>query len=539
MQAAKTSSFPIANTERGPETPAIIHEIARPRRVAISVRQVSKSYKLYARPIDRLYELLLREPRHAERHSLRDVSFDVQHGEVVGIIGANGAGKSTLLKIVASRLEATSGSVVLDGSVVAILELGTGFHPDFTGRQNVYLGGLCLGLTRKQIEAEIGNIIAFSELEDVIDTPFRTYSTGMQARLTFATAVAVNPDILIIDEALSVGDNRFQLKSFNKIRSFKEAGKTILLVTHSMSSVATFCDRAILLHKGEVVADGEPNWVTNVYHNLQFGDLAIDRALAQRPSRRGEPNGSVSVKQTEAASTASARAKIEPPSAGAVLTAAVATLTLDEQVSNVGAAKGGQPNDRSLARAEPPGFVIASPDVLPPSDVDIEEIDRGVSRGYRYGTRRALIAKIVILNQKGEGPVVQLLSGELYQFVMDCEVFDDFEELSVGFLVRDPRGEILFGIDSRGSPVAHLLKHVRSGQRWRVVLKVRNWLGNGSYFVTGAVADSLLEMQADCWFDAFEFQVIGTDNTHTYTRVNLQPEFKLFALEPKRRDGEL
>jgi ABC-type polysaccharide/polyol phosphate transport system ATPase subunit len=277
---------PIGDTNFDPPMVSTAPDITRARPAAISVRNVSKTYKLYTRPIDRLYELVSGQPRHTERHSLRKVSFDVQHSEVVGIIGANGAGKSTLLRIIASRLEPTSGSVALDGSVVAILELGTGFHPDFTGRENVYLGGLCLGLTREQIRAEMENIIAFSELEDVIDTPFRTYSTGMQARLTFATAVAVNPDILIIDEALSVGDNRFQLKSFNKIRSFKEAGNTILLVTHSMSSVATFCDRAVLLHKGEVVADGEPNWVTNVYHNLQFGDLAIERALAQRPSAR-------------------------------------------------------------------------------------------------------------------------------------------------------------------------------------------------------------------------------------------------------------
>jgi len=502
---------------------------------------VSKTYKLYARPIDRLYELFSGQPRHTERHSLRDVSFEVQHGEVLGIIGANGAGKSTLLRIIASRLEPTSGSVAVDGSVVAILELGTGFHPDFTGRENVYLGGLCLGLTREQIRAEMDNIIAFSELEDVIDTPFRTYSTGMQARLTFATAVSVNPDILIIDEALSVGDNRFQLKSFNKIRSFKEAGNTILLVTHSMSSVATFCDRAVLLHKGEVVADGEPNWVTNVYHNLQFGDLAIERALAQRPSARSARNSTVVANADETASSAGTHraAIVEPDAGNAPEPRSAGTASASQPKCQARAI--GEPGDEQPIDPTPPeptSFVLASPDVLPPFDVDIEEIDRGVSRSYRYGTRRALIAKVVILDKKGQGPIVQLLSGEVYQFVMDCEVFEALDELFVGFLVRDPRGETLFGIDSRVSPPPdhHLLKHVQPGQRCRIVLKVRNWLGNGTYFVTGAVADSL-GTQADMWFDAFEFHVIGTENTHTYTRVNLQPEFKLFALDPKRADG--
>jgi len=518
--------------------PAASSGNTRARSVAISVRSVSKTYKLYARPVDRLYELLSGQPRHNERHSLQNVSFDVQHGEVVGIIGANGAGKSTLLRIIASRLEPTCGSIAVDGSVVAILELGTGFHPDFTGRENVYLGGLCLGLTREQIRAEIENIIAFSELEDVIDTPFRTYSTGMQARLTFATAVAVNPDILIIDEALSVGDNRFQLKSFNKIRNFKEVGKTILLVTHSMSSVATFCDRAVLLHKGEVVADGEPNWVTNVYHNLQFGDLAIERALAQRPSARSVHN-SVVANADETMLPGAHRAAIRETNAGKVPEPRFAGTTSAVQ-PKLQARAISEPHEQMIdpTTPEPSSFVLASPDVLPPFDVDIEEIDRGVARGYRYGTRRALIAKVVILDKKGQGPVVQLLSGEVYQFVMDCEVFEALDELFVGFLVRDPRGEILFGIDNRVSPPPdhQLLKHVQPGQRYRIVLRVRNWLGSGTYFVTGAVADGL-GTQADMWFDAFEFHVIGTENTHTYTRVNLQPEFKLFALDPKRADG--
>jgi lipopolysaccharide transport system ATP-binding protein len=535
MQRVNSYALPIASAEREVQMASTVREITPAARAAISVRRVTKRYKLYARPIDRLYELFWREPRHTERHSLRDVSFDVQHGEVVGIIGANGAGKSTLLKIVASRLEPTSGLVALDGSVVAILELGTGFHPDFTGRENVYLGGLCLGLTREQIQTEMENIIAFSELEDVIDTPFRTYSTGMQARLTFATAVAVDPDILIIDEALSVGDNRFQLKSFNKIRSFKDAGKTILLVTHSMSSVTTFCDRAILLHKGEVVADGEPNWVTNVYHNLQFGDLAIERALAQRPRDRSASTSAVFAKVDEAVQTASADWIIEDSDTGSEPGAQVAAASTgsDGQSDAIDEALDEQRID--ALPPEPSSFVLASPDVLPPFDVDTEEINRGVSRGYRYGTRRALIAKVIVLDKKGRGPVVQLLSGEAYQFVMDFEVFEPLEQLSVGFLVRDPRGEILFGIDSRVNPppAHHLLKAVRPGQRCRVVLKVRNWLGNGSYFLTGSVADSLSEAQADMWFDAFEFHVVGTENTHTYTRVNLQPEFKLFALDRK------
>ena len=248
---------------------------------AIHVDAVSKVYRHYAQPIDRLREFVTGRRLHVDRHSVSDLSFNIGQGEVVGIIGQNGAGKSTLLKMIAGRLEPSSGHVVVNGSVAAILELGSGFHPDLSGRENIRVGGLCMGLTKRQIEREMDNIIAFSELEEVIDMPFRTYSTGMQARLTFATAVTVDPDILIIDEALSVGDNRFQLKSFNRIQKFKEAGKTIVLVTHSMASVTTFCDRAILLDKGKLIADGEPNRVTSIYHHLQFGDLdpRLDPAL--------------------------------------------------------------------------------------------------------------------------------------------------------------------------------------------------------------------------------------------------------------------
>jgi ABC-type polysaccharide/polyol phosphate transport system ATPase subunit len=244
-------------------------ETNAPAPPAIRVSGISKAYKIYGKNSDLLREVLTGRLRHSEHWALKDVSFDVARGSVVGIVGPNGSGKSTLLKIIAGLLDATEGSVEVHGKISAILELGTGFHPDFTGRQNIITGGMCLGMTRQQIEDKAQWIIDFSELESVIDQPFRTYSSGMQARLTFSTAVSIDPDILIIDEALAAGDSYFVAKCFKRIREICASGATVLFVSHGTGQVAQMCNEAIWIENGIVREIGNAREVTKNYDYSQ------------------------------------------------------------------------------------------------------------------------------------------------------------------------------------------------------------------------------------------------------------------------------
>jgi ABC-type polysaccharide/polyol phosphate transport system ATPase subunit len=240
--------------------------------LAIEVVDLSKVFRIYNHPVDLVKEVVFRKKTHRELWALKDVSFQVKHGEMIGIIGRNGSGKSTLLKILTGVLDKTQGEVSVDGRISSILELGTGFHPEYTGRQNIFMGGLCLGMSRRQIEGRLHWIIDFSELHDFIDQPLRTYSTGMKARLAFSTAISMDPDILFVDEALSVGDVKFNRKCFNTINKFRNDGKTILLVSHDLNVVSSFCDKTILLDQGRIVTYGEPRDVTRIYHQLLYCD---------------------------------------------------------------------------------------------------------------------------------------------------------------------------------------------------------------------------------------------------------------------------
>ncbi len=238
--------------------------------IALRVERVSKQYRIYERPGDRLKESLTRGrwKWHREFWALRDISFEVEAGTTTGIVGPNGSGKSTLLQIVTGTLEPTHGNVWYDGRIAALLELGAGFNPEFTGIENVFMNAALMGFSRKETEQLLPEIKRFAEIGDFVHQPVKTYSSGMYVRLAFATAVATEPQILIIDEALSVGDAVFQHRCLRRIKQMQENGTTILFVSHDASAVKALCSRAILLNNGQVEADGKPAEVLNRYQGL-------------------------------------------------------------------------------------------------------------------------------------------------------------------------------------------------------------------------------------------------------------------------------
>lgn len=256
--------------------------------IAIRVNDVSKLYKLYDKPSDRFKEALglSKEQKYKEHYALHNVSFDVKKGETVGIIGTNGSGKSTILKIITGVLNPTSGNVDIKGRISALLELGAGFNMEYTGLENVYLNGTMIGFTKEEIDAKLDDILSFADIGDFVYQPVKTYSSGMFVRLAFAVAINIDPEILIVDEALSVGDVFFQAKCYKKFEEFKKMGKTILMVSHDLGSIAKYCDKVILLNQGKKLEEGEPKKIVDMYKKLLVNQLETNEE--EKDSRSAE-----------------------------------------------------------------------------------------------------------------------------------------------------------------------------------------------------------------------------------------------------------
>jgi len=474
-----------------------------PADIAIRVSQLSKMFKIYRKPGDMFWELLSSKPRHTPFWALYDVSFAVKRGQVVGLIGRNGAGKSTLLKIITGTLDKTSGEVEVHGRISSILELGTGFNGEYTGRENVYLGGLMVGMSREEVRSKLDWIIEFSELQAFIDQPFKTYSTGMQARLTFSTAVCIDPDILIVDEALAVGDAKFQLKCFSKIDEFRRAGRTILLVSHAMNTITTFCDHAIFLEGGRIVDQGEPQRITKVYYQMLFCEDDTALVLSE-PIADANPAGATTLEMQESLSD------------GINLATVVEQSAVSEDDISL------EPKDAKEA------LRLAALHQL------------GLTKGFnqnnahqmRMGNQKAEILDCGIWDEEGKRAFL-LVSGAQYTFFLRAVFYEDVDGVVAGFLIRDVKGVDLFGTTTA------LLKldvpPPRLGDIIEVTLQVTMSLTNGIYFLTFAIADPKAEtnVQYDMRYDALQFEVQMRDGIFTTSLVDLYPRIALKTLTEK------
>lgn len=447
----------------------------------VVIDRLSKCYEIYRRPLDLLLNLTLGLKRYEEHWALRDLSLTIGHGEVVGIMGRNGAGKSTLLKVLMGTLQPTSGSATIHGRVSGILELGTGFHPDYSGRQNILLGGMCLGMSREEVESKSQSIIDFSELEDVIDQPFKSYSTGMQTRLTFATAAAVDPDVLVVDEALAVGDAKFQRKCTDRFRELVSRGKTILLVSHNTNAIVTLCTRAVLLEGGTVRIDDRPRVVANEYHRMLFGEGGVGTEEAALTAKR------------RAAEVAGGR-----------------TTLVSAPVSN------GDTN----ATARPGAPTEPARET---GSVATQQQSRDAPEPFRFGDGSVEIVDCSIIGPEGQ-PTTLLHPGDHVRFEMTAVCHRDINDLAGSFYIKDPRGVEIHGTDTVLLEVD--VPRMQAGQVFRVVMNMHNRLGAGDYLLSYGLGDNE-GFKYDYRHDALVFRVTQNPRIYTACKVDLDVTYRI------------
>jgi lipopolysaccharide transport system ATP-binding protein len=391
------------------------------------VESLTKTYRLYDSRADRVKETFhpFKRRYHRPFHALHDVSFDIRSGEIFGIVGRNGSGKSTLLEIICGVLEPTAGRVSVDGRVSALLELGAGFNPEFTGRQNVLINGQILGLQPEEIESRMEPIIAFSEIGPFVDQPVKTYSSGMYLRLAFAVAVNVAADILVVDEALAVGDALFQRKCITRIQEIRRRGGTILFVSHDAAAVIEICDRALLLDQGELLAVGAPKPVMSSYHKLLFAPPESVEDIRREVRRAGGRMGNAACRLCENA----------PPTGAVCLT---------------------------------PGFDPA----LTPSSTLVYE-----SRGPRIGAARILAPD--------EKQVNQLQKGCNYRFRYEVTFPRDAYGVRFGMMIKTVTGVELGG--SASAPLDTPIACIPGGRTAQVTFQFTCLLKPGVYFFNAGV----------------------------------------------------
>jgi lipopolysaccharide transport system ATP-binding protein len=410
-------------------------------KAAISVEGISKSYQIYGQPHDRLkqsifpkIQKLFGKPQKKYYHeflAIRNISFEIGRGETVGIIGRNGSGKSSLLQLICGTLHPTKGNIFTNGRIAALLELGSGFNPEFTGRENVYMNAAVLGLSVDEVNQRFESIVSFADIGDFLDQPVRTYSSGMAVRLAFAVAINVDPQILIIDEALSVGDELFQRKCFSRIEEIKKGGATILFVSHAGATVIELCDRAILVDSGEVLQIGTPKEVVGNYQKLIYAPIDVQNKI--RESIKLAPEKTPDY---------------PPPS--------TVTDSSTPQVADV-------PTEYFN-----PNFITTTQ--------------------LHYESRGALIGTPAIYNLLGQ-QVNLLRSGEIYTYCYDVDFNKECNDVRFGMMIKGINGIEIGGIGSASS--GHGVRRVLAGQKIRIDFEFKCHLLPGSYFINAGCSGKI------------------------------------------------
>ena len=446
-----------------------------PSDIAIKIERLSKCYQIYDRPIDRLLQMLMRGHRRYFREfwALKDVSFEIKKGETVGIIGRNGSGKSTLLQLLCGTLNPTAGRVTTHGRIAALLELGAGFNPEFTGRENVYMNASVLGLQREEIDARFERIASFADIGEFIAQPVRTYSSGMMVRLAFAVAINVDPEILIVDEALSVGDELFQRKCFSRIEAIRASGATILFVSHSGATIIELCDRAVLLDAGEKLAIGHPKQIVGRYQKLIYAPEDKRQALR-------------------------------------------------EQII------------RSYGSAIAPAENRAQESFGPMQEAQTESFDPHLQPAstLSYASQGAVIERPAVLTLSGE-QVNNLCRGGRYRYTYTVQFFHSVCNVRFGMLIKTISGVELGGGVSASSP-RDACAYVQAGSVYRVEFHFHCTLNPGVFFLNAGVVGELdgQETYLHRLIDAAMFRVQpDADNLATgIVDFGCHPEIELLKL---------
>lgn len=429
---------------------------------------LSKLYRIYDKPEHRLTELIggklsaitgrTHKTYHREFWALRDISFSIDKGETVGIVGSNGSGKSTLLQILAGTLTPTEGSALVKGRIAALLELGSGFNPEFTGRENIYLNGSILGLSRKEIDDRFDRIAAFADIGKFLDQPTKTYSSGMAVRLAFAVQAQIDPEVLIVDEALAVGDAKFQAKCFERIKQLKSNGTSILLVTHSTEQIVTHCSRAILMDTGRLIEQGDPKKITHLYLDRLFG---VNRKAAAAP----------------------------------------------QAVDDIAEALPPEPAKKHFGLKNEDVF-YTRPNYNP--------------NEFRWGDGAAKIFDFTILDSQGRSNAIAYPSNTDIRIETLIHFNTDIVRPIFGFTVKTKEGVTVYGINSESQEVAAIAQLGQRGTSQVVEVQVRCALAAGDYFISLGLASVIGGeiVPHDRRYDSIHIQIMPDKSFHGLANLN-------------------